>query len=256
MAFEMEYIVKWKKSFRYWFFVGTILIFMQLSFSVFSYAQQHPELFSGIELLELKTETRTVKIFYDPKITTVINKEPDNPIKYNIQGISGIKIIRAIRTKISLNTQEYYIIDFDEGASDDPTFILLKEENKKLKYISHMPGTSLVIPGDGNLYISGHTNDMFDKRRKFSLSKDRIVEVQQPYYYVGLETKIKKKIDLYSTPQQSEVIHSLLKGSKVTVLLNKGDLYLLKTSFGLVGWTQIPYGSQETSIEGLYFAGD
>jgi hypothetical protein len=256
MVFEMEYIVKWKKSFRYWFLVGTILIFMQLSFSDFSYAQQLPQPFVGLEVLELKTEARTVKIFYDPKITTVINKEPDNPIKYNIQGISGIKIIRAIRTKISLNTQEYYIIDFDEGASDDPTFIFLKEENKKLKYISHTPGTSLVIPGDGNLYISGHTNNMFDKRRKFSLNQNRIFEVQQPYYYVGLETKVKKRIELYSTPQQSEVIHSLSKGSKVTVLLNKGDLYLLKTSFGLVGWIQIPYGSQEASIENLYFAGD
>lgn len=252
----MGNILRQKKSIRFWFLVGVALTFIQISFVIFSYAQQSPKSFAGLEMLEIKTSIRAVKIFYAPRITTVINKEPDEPIKYSIQGIGGIKIIRAIRTQISANTQEYYIIDFDEGASDDPTFIIFKEKNKQLQYISHIPGTSLAIPGDGTLYISGHTNNMFDQHKKFRLKKDKIIEIPQPYYYVGLETKVKKRINLYSTPQQSEIVDSLPEGSAVTVLLNKGDLYLLKTSLGLVGWTQIPSESQETSIEGLYFAGD
>ena len=97
---------------------------------------------------------------------------------------------------------------------------------------------------------------MFDQRKKFRLEKDKIIEVLQPYYYVGLESKVKKRINIYSTPQQDEVVASLPEGSPVTVLLNKGEQYLLKTSFGLVGWVLIPGGSQETPIEGLYFAGD
>jgi hypothetical protein len=48
------------------------------------------------------------------------------------------------------------------------------------------------------------------------------------------------------------------KGSKVVVLLNQGDYYLIKTSFGLVGWLKLPdepLGSKPT-IEGLFVAGD
>lgn len=233
----------------------TIILFMVFLLPIFCHAQNLPEFSDKLGVLEIKASVRSVKILYDPTVTTVINKE--EPMKYNIQGIGGgIKVIRTIRTKISANTQDYYVIDFDEGASDDPTFVIYREKDKKLQYICYIPGTMLVIPGDGNLYISGHTNNMFDQRKKFKLKKGKIIEVPQPYYYVGLETKVKKRINIYSTLQQQEVVATLLEGAPVTVLLNRGKYYLLKTPFGIVGWIQIDEGSQETSIEGLYFAGD
>lgn len=223
-----------------------------------SYAQQSIELsFAGLKKFGIKTATnRIVNIFYNSAITSLINEEPDESIKYNTQGISGIKITRAIRTKLTATKNEYYIIDFDEGASDDPTFVIYKEEDNKLQYIHHLSGTSLVIPGDGNLYVSGHTNNMFDQRKKFMIEKDKITEVSQPFYYVGIESKVKKGLNIYSTTQQHEIVAILPEGSPVTVLLNKGDLYLLKTPQGLVGWVLIPDGDQDTPIEGLYFVGD
>lgn len=49
----------------------------------------------------------------------------------------------------------------------------------------------------------------------------------------------------------------LPKGSTVTVLVNKGDNYLIKTPFGLLGWLKIKGGSQEdTPILGIYWRGD
>ena len=99
---------------------------------------------------------------------------------------------------------------------------------------------------------------MFDVRRKYVLQGDKLVEVKQPFYWVGLESKAKKDLVLYSGKDQKETVARLPKGSALTVVLSEGESwYLIKTPFGLVGWLKIEGVSQEAdTIEGLYFRGD
>ena len=80
-------------------------------------------------------------------------------------------------------------------------------------------------------------------------------EIRQPFYYVGLESVVTEDIKIYADIEQTNVIANLPIGSTVTVLINKGECYLLKTPFGLVGWLKIPQALQ-TSIKGLFFNGD
>ena len=85
--------------------------------------------------------------------------------------------------------------------------------------------------------------------------------MKQPFYWVGLESKAKKDLVLYSGKDGKETVARLPKGSALTVVMTEGgegeSWYLIKTPFGLVGWLKVEGGSQEAdTIEGLYFQGE
>ncbi len=179
---------------------------------------------------------------------------------------------RLIITKIDINDETEYIIDFSPGMSVDPYFIIyINNGNELTKLARGLAGTQLIVPGDGFLYTTGHTNNTFDQRRKFRIEGEKITEVSQPFYFVGLTSKTNREIILWNDPEANNkysLITTLPKGSTVTVLLKKSDeyrkknfTYLVKTEFGLVGWVQFDFReitqrSDRSSIEGLYFKGD
>lgn len=193
-------------------------------------------------------------VIYNPLHTEVINKE-------FTEEESGIEVTRAIRTRIDARQKTSYIVDYDEGVSVDPAFTIYKEGDKGLIKIGTFNGLELVIPGNGNIYISGHTNNMFNMRLKYQLAGDSFIEVKQPYYYVGADSVTKADITLYESPGSGAVVALLTKETKITVLLNKGKYYLIKTPFGLTGWYHMkheyPIGVHDKSeLEGIYFNGD
>jgi hypothetical protein len=108
------------------------------------------------------------------------------------------------------------------------------------------------------MYTSGLADQMFNTRKKFVLHNGTIEEVHQPFYYVGLKTKVKKAITIFDDPLYEKPIAQLPEGAQVEVLLNKENDYLVKTPFGLVGWLKINYGEQcgSESVEGVCFHGD
>ena len=64
-----------------------------------------------------------------------------------------------MKTKISKSSEKYYIIKFDEGPSEDPSYhIFLEESNGENSYIGSVDAEKLIIPGNGYLYSSGETN--------------------------------------------------------------------------------------------------
>ena len=48
----------------------------------------------------------------------------------------------------------------------------------------------------------------------------------------------------------------IAKGAELTVLINEGEFYLLKSAFGLVGWVKLNPSQSAEDIAGLFFAGD
>jgi hypothetical protein len=198
-------------------------------------------------LSEIKVDTRwDVRVLYNPKVSTLINRkyhdtDPDSDYW------------KVVKTRISGTGQEYLVV-FSEGLSDDPTFKIYKGE--ETEPIFEAFATGIVIPGNGFIYTSGHTNNMFDERKKFELRKGLFVEVKQPFYFVGLASKTKKSITLYAAKNLKGPVAALPAGSPVTVLVNEGKFYLVKTEFGLVGWVKIDPNNSEETIDGLVYAGD
>lgn len=207
--------------------------------------------FEGLSNMTIPMDDETISIHYNNKNTTVINKDITDKE-------SMIKTIRLFETKLKTDSNDKYIVDFSEGASGDPQFKVYRNENNKLIYIGYEFGLELTIPSDGYIYISGHTNNMFNKRKKFIIESDHINEIKQPFYYVGLESKALEDVDIFSDINMSNAIAHLVKGTPVSVMLNYNEeYYLIKTDVGLLGWIKIPSGiREETKIEGIYFAGD
>jgi len=211
----------------------------------------HPVLaedpFPGLKTHEIKGYLTAV-IHYDPQIT--------QPVGKRLTGEDEPLVVRVFRTRLDRAKDEWYFVDYEEGPSVDPYFVITREGSEEPA--GTIPGVHLYLPGNGSIYTSGHANTMFDEHRKYTVRSGQLVETKQPFLSVGIEGKAKKDLTIYSTPAQKEAVAAIPKGAPMTVLLaDDADHYLIKTAFGLVGWVTIPADSQEAMvIEGLFFAGD
>jgi hypothetical protein len=160
-----------------------------------------------------------------------------------------------LATYLDDKREQLYSIGFNPGPSDDPSFEIWPF-GKRDQMVS-MSGLSLYLPGNGSVYVSGHTNNMFDMRRKFERVNGQWQETKQPFYFVGKESKTLKAITLYGELGLKTEVAKLPPGAAITVLINQDDYFLLKTPFGLTGWMKLEeYSQLAETLEGIYFAGD
>jgi hypothetical protein len=151
-------------------------------------------------------------------------------------------------------------IIYSPGLSVDPLFIISKKNGK---IVGRVAALEFYINNNGIIYSAGHTNNMFNQRQKFQLTQDTLLEIRQPFYYVGLKSKTTSPLTLYQSKTGDEIIAQLPKDYEVEILLcdtekNKSQkYYLVKTDFGLIGWLRLTSdATYDTPIEGLRFAGD
>jgi hypothetical protein len=175
--------------------------------------------------------------------------------------------VKVMLTSLDKSAEKYLIV-FDPGPSGDPSFSFYKADAQEGPPLDirlsggetypQVNGLDLVMPGNGIIYVAGHTNEMFNKRRKLRLVQGELVEVDQPFYYVGLQTVTTKAIKLYGSKKKDRVVAYLPKGAKVEVLANQQDFYLVRTPFGLAGWLEIPFGTLwgQSPLKDIVFAGD
>jgi hypothetical protein len=232
----------------------------------YALAANLPEQFGHLTKLNINHPLRQygfgdITIYFDARVSTVIDTVYDHPEKNAGFGTNR----RLIKTRIDRNTETTYTIDFSPGMSVDPNFIIFRNIGNELKELTRwgIGGTQLIVPGDGFLYISGHTNNTFNQHRIFRVDVDEIIEVEQSFYYVGLQSVTNKEILIWN---ENSVITILPKGTPIHVLLMKNESYpnfsyLVKTETGLVGWVrfkpeELNMWNKPNPIEGLYYKGD
>lgn len=213
--------------------------------------------------LKKLTIDKSMNVFvkYDPAKTQIIQRKlselPANDPLYTTDEMLG-EDVKVLETCLDAKCNERYILVFSYGPSADPTFIFYKKNDPETVVFASW-GLQLYLTGNGMFYISGHTNNTFDMRMKFKLENDTIREVQQPYYYVGLKTKTKIPLTLYSDNTMKKVVAQLPKDYNIEVLLcdqSEEFKYLIKTEFGLLGWVKFDMVYNDDQIEGLYYSGD
>lgn len=152
----------------------------------------------------------------------------------------------------------YFTIDCDYGLSADPNCTFFQEINGKLKKVIQLQGLHFAFPGNGNIYVDGHTNTMFDVRQKYEWHNGSFSLVKQPVNFVGLNATTRVSISLFSTQEYKQSVATLPKDSAILVVINEGEHYLVKSPFGLVGWVRIPNGAEQkdSPIDGIFYAGD
>jgi hypothetical protein len=192
-----------------------------------------------------------VFIHYVPSLAAIINAATPQE--------SGFMEIRVAKLRLSARSTDTLIIDYTEGGSADPGFIIsLIEKCGPRRLDWPINGLDFEAPGDGFFYVRGHTDSWFDMRRKFTVEGGNLREVKQPFYYVGLETKTLRQIPVFSTQGCSEYIGRIEEGAPVTVILSDGVTFLLKTDHDILVWWRPQNMSQQRAeeIEGIYVKGD
>jgi hypothetical protein len=193
-----------------------------------------------------------VFVHYVPSLTTIINEPVPNE--------GGFKEIRVAKLRLSQRSTDTLIINYTEGPSCDPAFIVYRIEKCGPRQLDWaIDGLDLEVPGDGYFYVRGHTDSWSDMCRKFTVEGGNLREVKQPFHYIGLETKTLKQIHLYSNQGCTEMMSGWIEaGSPITVVLSDGGTFLIKTDHDVLGWwrPQNPSNQKATEIEGLFFRGD
>ncbi|MFO7862583.1 MAG: hypothetical protein R6U85_01150 [Salinivirgaceae bacterium] len=206
-------------------------------------------------------------IAFSPKDVVMIMKRTDqldaNHPLYCEDGMCDQTVV--MKTAISPALKMEYLVVYSPGPSADPTFIFYDASDVGHgKALFTIGCTTLYIPENGNIYTTGHTNNMFNMRRKFRVNLREFTEEIQPFYYVGLTTKTLRAMKLYDKPEGGNVIAQIPTDYAIEVLVaefSEGSFirnYLIKTQFGLTGWVRLRenqiYGNAD--IEGLFYAGD
>lgn len=156
----------------------------------------------------------------------------------------------------------------DSGPSADPSCHLLTKADDPESQIFESAGTDFAFLPSGDIYVFGHSDNLYDHRRLFRYDGKRFVEASQPFRYVGIDGKTTAALSL-TADKGGDAKHALITlpaNTPLTILLNaaSGDDengqnpdYLVKTREGVVGWARIPAKPDgKTSVDGLYFAGD
>ncbi|MDH5180159.1 MAG: hypothetical protein OEZ39_15990 [Gammaproteobacteria bacterium] len=193
-----------------------------------------------------------IEVLYNKKHSKILNRRIVE---------EGEEAITVLSTRIDSQSDTIYEVEYYAGPSVDPSFTIYKITAGKRKEIGGFGATRVIIPGNGHLYSSGHTNTVFDERRKYKLDGDKLVEIKQPYYYVGLKSTVRQEIKIYATQKLQNEVARLTPGAEIEVLLNDDKYYLIRTQFGLLGWYKLtdvqPAGLDHKSvIPGLYYKGD
>ena len=156
-------------------------------------------------------------------------------------------------------TNEEYLLSFSMAPSADHAFSFFKRNGDKFVYSFSISGKQIFIPGNGFIYVSGHTNNWFNKKRKYKIQEGNIIEIQQPHYFVGIKSYTIRPITLYLDKNEQDEVTHLPNNSKVEVVAsesqNNQEYFLIKTSFGLLGWWKLDQYF-EPAINGLFFNGD
>lgn len=207
--------------------------------------------FPGLKALAIPEEDSPFggQVAYDAKLSEVIDK----PLPLE-EGAPQIR--RLIATRLDREAETRYFIDFDPGASADPGFIITDQKSGKL--VGSIGAESLAIPGNGFIYATGRANRMHLERQKFAIRDGKLVEVEQPFSYVGLRSKAKVELKLLAKKDGGELIATVPAGDALEVVLRDEKHLLVKTRFGLVGWWKMNTGvmMDNAEIEGIYYAGD
>lgn len=155
----------------------------------------------------------------------------------------------------------------DSGPSNDPMCRLLTDAEQPSSTIFEAPGKEFVFLANGDIYVFGQSDSMYDHRRLFRHDGHHYVEAAQPLRHVGIEGTTRAPLALTATRggDTAHALRTLDAGTPVTILLNAADGddenginpdYLVKTREGLVGWARIPSKPDGTTIvEGLRFNG-
>lgn len=195
----------------------------------------------------------TGSVHYDPALAS----PRDDFIEVPEHPAGGWRVVLAGR--LGGADAQRYELRYDDGPSCDPTFSIWKEGAAQA--LGEFGGDHVVVPGNGFLYVIRRSNRAFEGREKWQLRGGELVQVTQPQMFVGVDTRTRREVRLRQQPgEDAGALATVPAGERVRVVLQQEvagrDWYLVRTPFGLVGWTRDDAYGEERAFEDLQYLGD
>lgn len=118
-----------------------------------------------IDIVPLEQVYAFVKDEVNPDVPYQQSFETDNPFDW----VVGMVTVDAARNK-------QYLLTFTMHPSNDYRFCFYQLKNTSYVYRFAMSAKQIYIPSNGFAYISGHTNNMFNKKRKLKFTQDTVID--------------------------------------------------------------------------------
>ena len=209
--------------------------------------------------------------YYNPAAIEFINQKLENE--------GEPTIFAALRGRFA-GDSDVYLMECDGGPSADPscTFRLASTSMDDAPQDNTLNGETFYLPGNGLIYSDTSANLFYRTRAKWTLKAGRVAEVEQPFFYIGVNSRAQNAFSLQGLDGQR---HAVKKGEKVRVVLDDPhcDLAALKAqkkdddsdpacpmkllargASGASGWVTIePFGGDDAGkprIKDIYFHGD
>lgn len=217
--------------------------------------------FSYLDKIEIKAHEGT-SLHLVASQATLINKKRSELKKDDIfyaEECEGEYTTLAAICKIDNKLAQKYAIFY--STCPNPEFVIYNSTDPE-KILKTINADQLFINSSGHLYSSGGEGT-FDTRKKYTLTNGEIKYVQQPFYYVGLKSKTLNPITIYGSKKLENEVAKLPVNYDIEVILSENvfneteALYLVKTSFGLLGWARLKAGQYKAiDVKGLIYKGD
>jgi hypothetical protein len=223
------------------------------------------ESFSNLETLEFEffKESLTKSIKFNKKHSTIINEKLDLDYKYLEQGNSLVapNSIKLIETILNPDNSKKHFITWGPINGPSVGFTIFESE-KPYKIIGQIYSRQIVVPGNGYIYSIEREDLNFYVKKKYKIEKDTITEIKQPFYGVNIDSYTLKPVTLFEDEELTKPIAIIPENGTIKILAAKEpaeyrSLYLVQSSFGLVGWTKLEASQyRSTAVEGLFYYGD
>ncbi len=221
------------------------------------------------------TELNRTYLSFNPKFYKEINilrkNLPKNDPLYMDESFGPPREEDIVLGTIDLSGKNdiYYVL-LSDFPSYDISYSFYKYERIKnakspLEFIEpdfSIFAPSIIIPSNGNVYSYGHNNNSYSLKKKYLYKEGKIVELKQPFNYVGVASSSLKEQTIYSDLSLSSPLYMISKGSPVTIvaihedLKNNKEFFVVASEFGLVGYIQIDHSQPENQFSGFYYNGD
>lgn len=163
--------------------------------------------------------------------------------RHQISGQLGDEVYGFAIIDIQKADKYFEVAVYTPGPSDDDEYMIFWYNGQKIAQVGHISRWP-TFKGNGIVYVKGWM-DFWKVMHKYALVRNhRLKMVHQPFYYVGIKTRIKKgrNFIIHLNPQHRAVaVANLIPGSKIELLVAKikesGEAwYLVKSTSGLIGW--------------------
>lgn len=221
-------------------------IIMILALAIITLASAQPAFLSSFPDLQELNVSEENRLYY-PAHAQLEN--------FEALSISPTTILRLEQG--SLDNPKTYVVRANLGTTPEQLHWTILFNSKNISHSIELNAHTLVLPGNDNLYSietvpleAPLALDTLELQHKYSLKGDVLVETQQPFYYIGVETTTSSFISLMSQPLGGERIAGVAADAPVTILslsLTEEGTYLLVASpFGLAGWLPVEISSSNT----------